>query len=80
MWFSLWDSFNGRCILVSLMMLVFAFIQSRQANVHINAINEENRHDFRKQDLPLAPVVTVVVAIIFIVLALALPINIVNNK
>lgn len=73
--FGMLDLIQGKIIFVALFFLVFCTAQSKDANKHINKINEENSSDYRIPQLQTAPYGSLFVVIILLVIALILPIR-----
>jgi uncharacterized membrane protein len=73
--FGILNYHNGSLLLVVLLFLVFAIVQSNKVNRWIDEFNEENsKDDVRKyKNLPHAPVVELIACIVVILLALLIP-------
>lgn len=62
-------------ITAAIILLLMCCVQSHEANIYINRINEENASDPNKKKLQTAPYVPLIIVIILLVMALVLPMH-----
>lgn len=78
--FKIMDYWQGKGIIAAIILLLFAWSQSYDANKYINKVNEENSSDYRKRKIETAPIVTLVISIIILVFCLILPMQLLDAE
>lgn len=73
MWFEVFDTVQGKLILIALFIVVAAIFQNRIVNSHIERINESNKDDCRKPIIPSAYYYSLIIAAVLLVAAIVLP-------
>ena len=73
--FGIMSYHHGTLVIAAIILLVLSYWQSKEANVFIKKVNEENSSDPHRQELRTAPQWELVVCIIILLLALILPLR-----
>ena len=73
MWFAIYESLQGKLILLCLFIIVAAIFQSNEVNKLINRLNEENKHNYRKPVYMTASYYSLILAVVLLILVLILP-------